>query len=157
MAAGSSPSAEAGSNARSPRKTRWPFASTNRARFPPPRSCAPWTKIQHHRSDHPRVLHGRNVKVGQLEQPVLRLRAIIDAESGEELVKAGAQIGEALNKIQASGLKSVECVTKVTDPLILNTLAEDTPTSHEDALMRIYARLRPGNPPQLEKAQTLFH
>ncbi len=43
------------------------------------------------------------------------------------------------------------------DPLILNTLADDTSTSHEDALMRIYARLRPGNPPQLEKAATLFH
>ena len=81
---------------------------------------------------------------------------IIDAESGEELVKAGAQIGEAIQKIQSSALKSVECITKVTDPLILNTLGEDNSTSHEDALMRIYARLRPGNPPQLEKAQTLF-
>ena len=58
--------------------------------------------------------------------------------------------------IQASGLKSVEVVTKVSDPLVLNTLAEDNSTSHEDALMRIYARLRPGNPPQLEKANTLF-
>src|SRR5882724_3867947 len=48
-------------------------------------------------------------------------QAIIDAESGEELVKPGAQIADALNKIQASGLKSVECVTKVNDPLILNT------------------------------------
>ncbi len=44
----------------------------------------------------------------------------------------------------------------MTDPLILNTLADDNATSYEDALMRIYARLRPGNPPQLEKAQTLF-
>src|SRR5204863_9243257 len=46
---------------------------------------------------------------------------IIDAETGEELVKAGAQIGEALGKIVASGLKSLEVVTKVADPLILNT------------------------------------
>ena len=28
--------------------------------------------------------------------------------------------------------------------------------SHEEALLRIYQRLRPGNPPQLEKAKTLF-
>ena len=48
------------------------------------------------------------------------------------------------------------CVTKVTDPLILNTLAEDTAESHENALLKIYARLRPGNPPQLDKAETLF-
>ena len=97
-----------------------------------------------------------NIKVGQLQAAYYAATAIIDAESGEELVKAGAQIGEAIAKIQSSSLKSVECITRVADPLILNTLSEDTSTSHEDALMRIYARLRPGNPPQLEKAQTLF-
>src|SRR5437763_13060992 len=60
------------------------------------------------------------IKVGQLQAAYYAAAPIIDAESGEELVKAGAQIGEAINKIQASGLKSVECVTKVADPLILN-------------------------------------
>ena len=96
------------------------------------------------------------VKVADLQPAYYAVSAIIDSETGEELVKAGAQIAESLNKIQASTLKSIEVVTKVADPLILNTLAEDNSTSHEDALMRIYARLRPGNPPQLEKAQTLF-
>ena len=42
----------------------------------------------------------------------------------ERAASIGAQIAEALNKILASGLKSVEVVTKVSDPLILNTLAE---------------------------------
>src|SRR5215204_6558504 len=97
-----------------------------------------------------------NVKVKDLQAAYYAVASIIDAESGEELVKPAAQIGEALTKVQASSLKSIECVTKVSDPLILNTLADDNATSHEDALMRIYARLRPGNPPQLEKAQTLF-
>src|SRR5207237_7631869 len=89
------------------------------------------------------------VKVGQLQSSYYAAAPIIDkdAESGEELVKAGAQIGEAINKIQASKLKSVDVITKVADPLILNTLAEDTAESHENALMKIYARLRPGNPP----------
>jgi len=41
--------------------------------------------------------------------------------------------------------------------IILNTLAEDNTSSHVEALLRIYQRLRPGNPPQLEKARTLFH
>src|SRR4051794_23089811 len=94
------------------------------------------------------------VKVGELQSGYYAASPIIDAETGEELVKAAAQIGEALNKIQASSLKHVEAVTKVADPLILHTLADDNATSHEDALMRIYARLRPGNPPPLEKAQT---
>ncbi|MEA2735653.1 MAG: DNA-directed polymerase subunit beta [Humisphaera sp.] len=96
------------------------------------------------------------LKVGELQPSFYAANPIIDAESGEELVKVGAQIGEALNKILASGLKSVEVVTKVSDPLILNTLAEDTAESHEAALLKIYARLRPGNPPQLDKAETLF-
>ncbi len=43
------------------------------------------------------------------------------------------------------------------NPLLLNALAEDTTASHEEALLRIYQRLRPGNPPQLEKAKALFH
>jgi DNA-directed RNA polymerase subunit beta len=96
------------------------------------------------------------VKVGELQAGYYAANPIIDAESGEELVKAGAQLAEAMNKIQASGLKSVEVVTKVSDPLILNTIAEDTAESHENALLKIYARLRPGNPPQLDKAVTLF-
>ena len=41
--------------------------------------------------------------------------------------------------------------------LIFNSLAEDNTHSHEEALLRIYQRLRPGNPPQLKNAQTLFH
>ena len=42
-------------------------------------------------------------------------------------------------------------------PLLLNALADDNTASHEEALLRIYQRLRPGNPPQLEKAKALFH
>src|SRR4051812_35670657 len=83
-----------------------------------------------------------NVKLKDLQAAYYAVGSIIDAETGEELVKPGAQIGESLTKVQASSLKSIECVTKVSDPLILNTLADDNATSHEDALMRIYARLR---------------
>jgi len=96
------------------------------------------------------------VKTRDLQAAYYAAAPIIDAESGEELVKAGAQIGENLGKIQASSLKSVAVVTKASDPLILNTLAEDSSDSHENALLKIYARLRPGNPPQLDKAVTLF-
>jgi DNA-directed RNA polymerase subunit beta len=98
-----------------------------------------------------------STKVQNLSNEAYAVSSIIDSESGEEIVKPGAQIGEALGKIQASTLKTVDVVNKVSDPLILNTIAEDNATSHEDALMRIYARLRPGNPPQLEKAKTLFN
>jgi DNA-directed RNA polymerase subunit beta len=42
------------------------------------------------------------------------------------------------------------------DPLILASLREDPTNTHEEALLKIYQRLRPGNPPQLEKAKELF-
>src|ERR1700761_3630101 len=66
------------------------------------------------------------VKVANLQIGYYAASPIIDAETGEELVKAGAQIGESLQKIQASKLKNVDVITKVADPLILNTLVEDS-------------------------------
>jgi DNA-directed RNA polymerase subunit beta len=80
-----------------------------------------------------------------------------DAE-GSSLVK---QVLEWMRKT-GEGVKSggracqIEVVDKAADPLILNTLAEDPADTHENALLRIYARLRPGNPPQVDKARTLF-
>src|SRR6266481_2015828 len=48
-----------------------------------------------------------NVKVKDLQNTYYAAAPIIDAESGEELVKAAAQLGENLDKIKASALKSV--------------------------------------------------
>ena len=84
------------------------------------------------------------------------VEAFVDTETGEEIIPAGGQIGEQLTRLQASDIKKIEVVEKPSDPLILNTLAEDAADSHENALLRLYMRLRPGNPPQLEKARTLF-
>ncbi|MFQ5412780.1 MAG: DNA-directed RNA polymerase subunit beta, partial [Phycisphaerae bacterium] len=75
----------------------------------------------------------------------------------EPLVRAGCQIGDALDRVKSSSAKQIEVVDNLLDPLILNTLAEDGSRSHEDALMRIYKGLRPGNPAQLDKAAKLFH
>ena len=59
-------------------------------------------------------------------------------------------------RLLPSGLKSVELLKDVTDLLMINTLNEDSTASHEEALLRIYQRLRPGNPPNLDKASDLF-
>lgn len=53
--------------------------------------------------------------------------------------------------------KSVEVVKDSTDLLMLKTLAEDGTSTHEEALLKIYQRLRPGNPPNLDKASDLFN
>ena len=78
--------------------------------------------------------------------------------SGEIIAEAGQQItADLVEELKKSGLTKVDIIEQMTDPLILNSIAEDTTHSHQEALLRIYARLRPGNPPQLEKAIELFH
>jgi len=98
----------------------------------------------------------KSVKVKKLEPTMWSVGPIVDTETGEILVDAGTQIGDAAASIQASELDSVEVIANVADVLVLNTLAEDKTDSHEEALMKIYSRLRPGNPAQAEKAKVLF-
>ncbi|MCA9100549.1 MAG: DNA-directed RNA polymerase subunit beta [Pirellulales bacterium] len=77
--------------------------------------------------------------------------------AGEIIIEAGHRITKNVAEvICTSGVKSVEVAEDIRDPLILNSLADDATSSHEEALLKIYQRLRPGNPPQLEKARTLF-
>src|SRR5215471_2151874 len=77
--------------------------------------------------------------------------------AGEIIVEAGHKITKnQAETIATSGVSKVEVIDPPKVPLLLNSLADDTTASHEEALLRIYQRLRPGNPPQLEKARTLF-
>src|SRR5205085_8928505 len=55
-----------------------------------------------------------------------------------------------------STMKEVAVLGKIRDPLIITSLNEDPTNTHEEALLKICQRLRPGNPPQLEKAKQLF-
>lgn len=82
---------------------------------------------------------------------------VIDPETGEVFVDSGAVITQELfDRLVASSLKEIAILGKVRDPLIVASLDEDPTTTHEEALLKIYQRLRPGNPPQLEKARELF-
>jgi DNA-directed RNA polymerase subunit beta len=88
---------------------------------------------------------------------------VIDPDTGELFLEAGDTFTkEHVDKIYASSLKSVDVLPQKTeagrqvDPLILASLKEDPTSTHEEALLKIYQRLRPGNPPQLEKAKELF-
>ena len=77
--------------------------------------------------------------------------------AGEVIIDAGKQIpSDAAEIICTAGVKSCEVMSQPKNPLIFNSLADDNTSSHEEALLRIYQRLRPGNPPALEKARTLF-
>jgi len=98
----------------------------------------------------------KTVKPSQLKPDMYTVSPIVDEESDEVLVRAGCQIGDAVERITESSLKQVKVIAKVVDPLLLNTLSEDTSHAHGEALLKIYGRLRPGNPPQLDKAKKLF-
>ncbi len=98
----------------------------------------------------------QNVKTKKLEPTMWSVGPIVDTETGEILVEAGTQIGDAMTAIQASSLDAVEVIANAVDPLVLNTLAEDGCESHDEALTKIYGRLRPGNPANIEKARQLF-
>jgi DNA-directed RNA polymerase subunit beta len=82
---------------------------------------------------------------------------VIDPETGEIFADSGTTLtAEHVDKIYAGTLREVMVLGKVKDPLILASLEEDPTNTHEEALLKIYQRLRPGNPPQLEKARELF-
>jgi DNA-directed RNA polymerase subunit beta len=82
---------------------------------------------------------------------------VVDPETGEVLVEALQVVNDPLAGVIAGGkVESVEIIEEVDDPLIVNSLAEDATTNHEEALLKIYGRLRPGNPPNLDKAKDLF-
>ena len=77
--------------------------------------------------------------------------------AGEILIECGQKISKNIAEtICTSGVGKVEVMDEPKNPLLLHALADDTTASHEEALLRIYQRLRPGNPPQLEKARALF-
>ena len=103
-----------------------------------------------------------DLKVEKLHPEHYSAELIIDTDTGEELCRPGAMIGDVIETIQASGLKTIRVICNAADPLILNTLAEERldflaeVTEHEAALLKIYGRLRPGNPPQVDKARDLF-
>ncbi len=103
-----------------------------------------------------------DIRVEKLRPEHYSAELIIDQDTGEELCKVGVPFGDKVATIQASALKTVRAICNPGDPLILNTLAEEKldfladATEHEAALLRLYARLRPGNPPQIEKARDLF-
>jgi DNA-directed RNA polymerase subunit beta len=98
----------------------------------------------------------KNLTKDKLTPEMWAVGPIVDTESGEVIVKAGTQIGDRLSIIKSSDIKKIEVVEKVKDPLVLNTVAEDDCEGHEQALLKFYMRLRPGNPPNEEKAKSFF-
>src|SRR5438067_4597024 len=89
--------------------------------------------------------------------PYIAIDDVIDPETGEVYLDAGKPFtNEKVDKILLSMAGEVVAMPYPKDPVVLNSLNEDGTDSHEAALLKIYQRLRPGNPAQLEKARELF-
>ena len=114
----------------------------------------------------------KKVPLNKLTPTMWAVERLVDEESGEIIVKAGAQISDKVSVVQDAyatpksksakktkaqkSEKQIEVIDEVRDVLILNTLAQDDIESHEQALLKFYMRLRPGNPPNKEKAKAFF-
>ncbi|MFH0910585.1 MAG: DNA-directed RNA polymerase subunit beta, partial [Planctomycetota bacterium] len=82
---------------------------------------------------------------------------VVNAETGEVVLESGTCLTDfVIENLLSLGVNHLELIRKVSDALILNTLAGDETHNHEDAIKRVYARLRPGNPIQLQKARELL-
>src|SRR3989339_589926 len=85
---------------------------------------------------------------------------IFDESTGEVICQANEAISEEkIHQLLAAGVKNVEVL--YIDMInygdqIRNTLLMDKTDSSEDALVKIFERLRPGEPPAIEAATSLF-
>jgi DNA-directed RNA polymerase subunit beta len=98
----------------------------------------------------------------ELEEVIGKVSAddIFDHETGEVICLANEALSEAkIQDLMAAGINEVKVL--YIDMInfgdqIRNTLLLDKTDSREEALIKIFERLRPGEPPSLEAAENLF-
>ncbi|MFQ5878057.1 MAG: DNA-directed RNA polymerase subunit beta [Acidobacteriota bacterium] len=85
---------------------------------------------------------------------------VVDVGSGEVLLEANERVtGKFLEEVVARGIGSFEIFFPDRSDLgtiLSETLRKDPVKSPEEALVEIYRRLRPGDPPTLEGSRSLF-
>ena len=90
-----------------------------------------------------------------------RAHDVIDKETGEVLLECNEEVTEAkLEQLREADIDEFKVL--FIDGLnvgcyLRDTLLADKVKTTEDAIMEIYRRLRPGDPPTLETAKTLFN
>jgi DNA-directed RNA polymerase subunit beta len=85
---------------------------------------------------------------------------VVDTSTGEIFLEANQELtADKLHKLAASGVTSIEVFFPERDDvgnIISNTLRRDSVRKPEEALIEIYRKLRPGDPPTLDTATALF-
>jgi DNA-directed RNA polymerase subunit beta len=85
----------------------------------------------------------------------------VDLDTGEVIFEANELVPEDLEeRLEGRNATPVEVFFpdwELTGSTLSNTLAKDTTTNSKEALIEIYRRMRPGDPPTLESARSLFY
>ena len=85
---------------------------------------------------------------------------VVDPETGEIILEANEEVTHRVVAIaQEKGVDRIEVFFPERDevgPTISTTLKKDPVHTHEEALIEIYRRLRPGDPPTLDSSRSLF-
>src|SRR6266850_839261 len=85
---------------------------------------------------------------------------IIDPETGEVILEANEELTpRVISMAQEKKVDKIEIFFPERDevgPIISQTLKKDPIRTHEEALIEIYRRLRPGDPPTLDSSRSLF-
>ncbi len=86
---------------------------------------------------------------------------IVNEQSGEVLLEAGDELtAETIEQINSMKLKNIDVLDidhVNVGPYIRNTMLIDKNKTREEALIDIYRIMRPGEPPTVEAASTLFN
>jgi DNA-directed RNA polymerase subunit beta len=86
---------------------------------------------------------------------------VVDKSTGEILLEAGEEIPPAVvDALHLAGVSSVKITVDRPghdNDVMRNTLRKDTSRCEEEALLKIYNLLRPGDPPTLETARNLLN
>src|ERR1700748_1999094 len=108
----------------------------------------------------------RNHKVASVEietselDGAMTLADVVDTTTGEVLLEANHELtADKIHKIIESGVTSFQVFFPDRDDvgnIITNTLRRDSVRKPEEALIEIYRKLRPGDPPTLDTATALF-
>ncbi|HTC95534.1 MAG TPA: DNA-directed RNA polymerase subunit beta [Terriglobales bacterium] len=100
------------------------------------------------------------IDVGDLEG-AFAAADIVDTNTGEVLLEANTEITtDKLGKIAEAGVVEIQVFFPERDDVgtvISTTLRRDSVKTPQEALIEIYRKLRPGDPPTLDTATALFH
>ena len=99
-------------------------------------------------------------KLSKEEESAFLAETLVNKETGEILYPAGEPItNDLVDELKEAGYKSIKIIPKDEKREVytmLNTLRKDPTNSREEALIKIYNVLRPGEPPTLEMAENLL-